>query len=159
MKRLFTLPLLVAAFVAVSAAAPAAASAASCSVTAKGGEKVPVIGDDNSINEAAAQGYKCTVAWITELVPQYESSGTWHYANEIAPAFHPNTPDKFWPPNTAYNWSLITNAEGDGDVALFATSPTYTPTCHFNWRWQLNFSGTNHFVFFTDVSPVASKTC
>lgn len=160
MRRLL-FPTIILAMLAMFATPAASASAASCSVTGFGGEKAPVVAGppDNSINEFGAQGYKCTVAWDAELVPQFESGGTWHDATEIPPAFHPNTPDQFWSPNNAYNWSLTTNAEGDSDVALFATASNDTPTCHYNWRWQLNFFGTNHFVFFTDASPVTQKTC
>lgn len=156
MRRL-VITTLILATLAAFASMPAAANAASCSVTGFGGEKIPGI-SDNTVNESGAQGYKCTVAWDGELQPQYESGGTWHDPTEIAPGFHPPG-GTFWSPNNAYNWSNTFNQEKDGDLWFLASSSADTPACHYNWRFQLNFFGTNGFVFFTDVSPEAFKTC
>lgn len=156
MKRL--LPILLLAIVAALFVAPASAFATkSCSPSGKGGEKAPGIGNDNSVNETGAQGYNCNVAWDAEIEPQYESGGTWHNATEIPPGFHPNAP--FWPAGSAYNWSLTFNAEHDSDRAFFATASNDTPTCAFNWRLQVNFFDSTNFVFQSDVSPQAAKTC
>ena len=158
--RKFIIPTIILAVIAAFAVTPAVASAAgSCSPSGKGGEKAPGVGDDNSVEELGAQGYICTIAWDAEIQPEYESGGTWHYPPEIPPWFHPNTPDQFWPAGSAYNWSLTLNAERDGDHVFFATGTEDTPACSFNWRFQVNFFGMNHFVFQSDVSPQTNKTC
>lgn len=160
MKRL--LPIIILAVVAAMFVAPASALATkSCSASGQGGENAPDVAGppDNSVNEVGAQGYKCTVAWDADIQPQYESGGTWHNATEIPVGFHPNTPDQFWPANTAYNWSGTFNAEGDSDRAFFPTASNDTPPCAFNWRLQVNFFDATHFTFAADVSPQTNKTC
>ena len=158
MKRI--LPIILLAFLATFAASPASAFAAkSCSVSGVGGEKAPDVEGDGSVNEQGSQGYKCTVGWDADIVPQYKSGGTWHNASEVPPGFHPNTPDQFWPANTAYNWGPTFNGEGDSDRAFFPSASADTPVCSVNWRFQLNFFDATHFVFQSDVSPQTNKTC
>lgn len=149
MKKILIVGAALAALVAFNLPA-ASASAASCSPSAAGGEKAPSIGGDNSINEGLNQGYSCTVQWEADVQPQYESGGTWHYCEECAPIFHPSTPDTFYAAGSGHNWGLFD---------WFATATGDTPACHYNWRLQVNFVATNRFVFQSDVSPQAAKTC
>ena len=150
MNRLAILTTLTIAAVAVLCiAGPATASAAACSPSAAGGEKAPDVAGDNSINEAASQGYSCTVQWQASVQPQYESGGVWHLATEAAPIFHPGI-SSFYAAGSSHNWGLFD---------WFATQTADTPACAFNWRLQVNFFNSSKTVFAADVSPQTAKTC
>jgi hypothetical protein len=147
LKRLFTPPLLVAAFVAVSAAAPAAASAASCSPSAAGGEKAPALtGGGASFSESGNGGYSCTVAWRALVTPQYEAGGVWHTATEFAPRLHGD-----YASGSGHNWQ---------DTGFTPTASADTPACSVNWRFTVDFFNTgNGNNFQTAASPQRGKTC
>ena len=141
------MPLLVVAALALPNVA--AAHAASCTPSAAGGEKAPSIGGDNSINEAASQGYSCTVQWQAAVQPSYESGGVWHLCAECAPIWHPGI-SSFYAANSGHNWGLFD---------WFATQTADTPACHFNWRINVSFLNTSGVTFASDVSPTTAKTC
>jgi hypothetical protein len=145
------------------------ANAASCSAASVGGEKVPAIDNTNgTVGETGEQGYKCTVQWIAELQPMYESGGTWHYCtvdnnplDECVPGWHQNVPGSFWPANQVFEWPLQNGHLTDPLWVWTISTGTAldAPVCAFNWHIQVNFSSTNNNVFQSDVSPELHKTC
>lgn len=148
MKRLLLIAIITVCgmFVAV----PASASAATCAVSPAGGENTPAAFFTNEVDETGTQGYHCNVKWAADVQPQYEKGGTWHTCVECAPAFHPPTPDTFYPADEGHNWS---------GASWTATSSGDTPACSYNWRLVVNFFGTSGFVFQTDASPSFHKNC
>jgi uncharacterized membrane protein len=158
LTRITTLAAALAAIVAMSIGATPA-NAAFCSTSSAGGEKIPAI-TSTDISETGSQGYTCTTAWDADVQPQYETGGTWVYCVECAPGFHPNTPDQFWPANSPFSWPHTYGVHNvEGLVSWTPSATGDTPVCHFNWRLQVNFFGTNHYVFQSDVSPTLHKTC
>lgn len=168
MHKLSAFPIILLVCFAFGAATPASASAASCSAAAVGGENAPLVDNTaGTVAEQGEQGYKCTAQWQAGLFIQYEAGGTWHYADETAPGFHPNSPDTFWPAGSAFDWPL-------GSDGRILTDPNWvwqpaasadTPVCSVNWRIELDFYSSNtdgsglHPVFQTNHSPETHKTC
>jgi len=145
MKRLLTLTCTLATLAALSIAAPAIASAASCSPSAAGGEKAPALSGPG-IAESALGGYSCTVAWRALVTPQYEVSGVWHTATEVAPRVHGD-----YAAGSGHNW-----LDGEWDP----TATADTPACSVRWRLNVDFvntaTGSN---FQSTVSALLAATC
>lgn len=167
MKRIVALVIL-ATLAALTSPVIAPASAASCSVAPVGGENAPSvngIAGNGTVAETGTQGYKCTVDWQVGIFARYESGGSWHYANETAPGFHPDQPDTFWPANSVFQWPLM-NGHLTDPLWVWTPSASYdTPVCAFNWKIELDFYSSNvdgsglHPVFLTTASAETHKTC
>lgn len=134
-------------------ALPTTAHAASCSTTGAGGEKTPALftgGTDLGVS--AVGGYNCTKAggWAAETQPMYESGGSFHYCHECAPNFHPFPPGALYVSGTGHNWT---------EPLWTPTDAADTPACSVNWLIQVNFFGSDGFVFQSTISPTLHKTC
>ena len=167
MKRLVTIPIL-AIVVLLAMPGVTRANAASCSAAAVGGEKAPAVDTtEGTVAESGEQGYKCTAQWQAGLFIQYEAGGTWHYANETAPGFHPNTPNTFQPANIVFDWPLDATGQHITEPGWVwqPTASADTPVCSVNWRIEVDFYSSNtdssglHPVFQVNDSPATHKTC